>query len=331
MRIAVDAMGSDRAPAVEVEGAVGALLDREDLTVVLVGDRSAIEAELARHPGAPMGRIEVVEAADVIEPGEAPVPAIRRKPNSSIVIGTRLVKAGEADAFLSAGSTGAVMAAAHLILRPLPGVDRPAVGTALPAETGRFLLIDMGANVDTRPPHLLQFAHLGTIYAQDLMRIPNPRVGLLNIGHEPEKGNEQTLETHQLLKDSSTLNFIGNVEGRDVLRGVCDVLVCDGFVGNVMLKFYESMAGVIARLLKAEMEEQGVTLDLGRLFRRLDYSTYGGAPLLGVNGVVIIAHGGSPPAAIRNGIGVAAQSVETQMVEHIAGRLAHLAESSEEP
>jgi glycerol-3-phosphate acyltransferase PlsX len=330
MRIAVDAMGSDRAPAVEVEGAVGALLDRDDVTVVLVGDRSAIEAELARHPGAPRGRIEVVEAADVIEPGEAPVPAIRRKPNSSIVIGTKLVKAGEADAFLSAGSTGAVMAAAHVILRPLPGVDRPTVGTALPAETGRFLLIDMGANVDTRPLHLLQFAHLGTIYAQDLMRISNPRVGLLNIGHEPEKGNEQTLETYQLLKDSSTLNFIGNVEGRDVLRGVCDVLVCDGFVGNVMLKFYESMAGVIARLLQHEMEEQGVTLDLGRLFRRLDYSTYGGAPLLGVNGVVIIAHGGSPPAAIRNGIGVAAQSVETNMVEHIAGRLAHLAESSED-
>jgi len=330
MRIAVDAMGSDRAPAVEVEGAVGALLDRDDVTVVLVGERSAIEAELARHPGAPRERIEVVDAADVIEPGEAPVPAIRRKPNSSIVIGTRLVKAGEADAFLSAGSTGAVMAAAHVILRPLPGVDRPAVGAALPAESGRFLLIDMGANVDTRPLHLLQFAHLGTIYAQDLMRIANPRVGLLNIGHEPEKGNEQTLETHQLLRDSPTLNFIGNVEGRDVLRGVCDVLVCDGFVGNVMLKFYESMAGVIARLLKVEMEEQGVTLDLGRLFRRLDYSTYGGAPLLGVNGVVIIAHGGSPPAAIRNGIGVAAQSVETQMVEHIAGRLAHLAESSEE-
>ena len=330
MRIAVDAMGSDRAPAVEVEGAVGALLDRDDVTVVLVGDRSAIEAELARHPDAPRGRIEVVEAADVIDPGEPPVPAIRRKPNSSIVIGTRLVKAGEADAFLSAGSTGAVMAAAHLILRPLPGVDRPAVGAAVPAESGRFLLIDMGANVDTRPQHLLQFAHLGTIYAQDLMRIPNPRVGLLNIGHEPEKGDEQTLETYQLLKDSPALNFVGNVEGRDVLRGVCDVLVCDGFVGNVMLKFYESMAGVIARLLQAEMVEQGVTLDLGRLFRRLDYSTYGGAPLLGVNGVVIIAHGGSPPAAIRNGIGVAAQSVETHMVEHIAGRLAHLAEASEE-
>ena len=330
MKIAVDAMGSDRAPAVEVEGAVGALLDRPDVTVVLVGDTAAIEAELARHPHAPRERVEIVEAAEVIDPGEAPVPAVRRKTGSSIVVGTRLVKNGDADAFLSAGSTGAVMAAAHLYLRPIPGVDRPAVGAAVPTATGAFFLIDMGANVDTRPQHLLQFAHLGTIYVQDLLGVEHPRVGLLNIGHEPEKGNEQTLEVHQLLADSPSLNFVGNIEGRDVLRHRCDVLVCDGFVGNVLLKFYESMAGFIGGLLRTEMEEQGVHLDLGGIFRRLDYSTYGGAPLLGVNGVVIICHGGSPPAAIRNGIGVAARSVETGMVEHIAGRLAHLAESTSE-
>ncbi|HEU0052086.1 MAG TPA: phosphate acyltransferase PlsX [Longimicrobium sp.] len=328
MKIAVDAMGSDRAPTVEVEGAVGALLDRSDVTVVLVGDRAVLEEALARHPDAPRDRIEIVHAPEVIDPGEAPVPAVRRKSQSSIVVGVRLVKSGEADAFLSAGSTGAVMAAAQLLLRPLPGVDRPAVGAAIPTTTGTFFLIDMGANVDTRPQHLLQFAHLGTIYAQDLMGVPSPRVGLLNIGHEPEKGNEQTLETYQLLAGSPALNFVGNIEGRDVLHHRCDVLVCDGFVGNVLLKFYESMGGVLGAALRKEMEEQGVALDLKPLFRRLDYSTYGGAPLLGVNGVVTICHGGSPPAAIRNGIGVAARSVESHMVEHIAGRIAHLAENT---
>jgi glycerol-3-phosphate acyltransferase PlsX len=330
MKIAVDAMGSDRAPTVEVEGAVGALLDRPDLTIVLVGDRAVVEAELARHPGAPRARIEIAHAPEVIDPGEAPVPAVRRKSESSIVVGTRLVKTGDADAFLSAGSTGAVMAAAHLFLRPIAGVDRPAVGAAVPTATGAFFLIDMGANVDTRPMHLLQFAHLGTIYAQDLMGIPSPRVGLLNIGSEPEKGNEQTLETYHLLSRSPSLNFVGNIEGRDVLQHRCDVLVCDGFVGNVLLKFYESMAGFIGGVLRREMEEQGVALDMKPFYRRLDYSTYGGAPLLGVNGVVTICHGGSPPAAIRNGIGVAARSVESNMVEHIAGRLADLAEGTEE-
>jgi len=330
MRIALDAMGSDRAPTVEVEGAVGALLDRTDITVVLVGNEAAVAAELDRHPAIDRARIEVVHAPDVIEPGESPITAVRRKPNSSIVQGIRLVKDGKADAFLSAGSTGAVMAAAAILLRPITGVDRPAVGSPVPSATGTFFLIDMGANVDTRPQHLLQFAHLGTIYAQDLMGVPEPRVGLLNIGTEPGKGNEQTVETYGLLDASPTLNFIGNVEGRDVIGGACDVLVCDGFVGNVMLKFYESIAGFMASELKAEMEKQQVKLDIRKLYQRLDYSTYGGAPLLGVNGVVVIAHGGSPPQAIRNGIGVAARSVESRMVEHIAARLGELAETSEE-
>lgn len=331
MRIAVDAMGSDRAPTVEVEGAVGALLDRQDVTVVLVGNEAAVAAELDRHPEADRARIEIVHAPDVIDPGESPITAVRRKPNSSIVVGIRLVKDGKADAFLSAGSTGAVMAAAAILLRPITGVDRPAVGSPVPSATGTFFLIDMGANVDTRPQHLLQFAHLGTIYAQDLMGIADPRVGLLNIGTEPGKGNEQTVETYGLLTASPTLNFIGNVEGREVIGGACDVLVCDGFVGNVMLKFYESIAGFMAGELKAEMEKQNVRLDMRQLYQRLDYSTYGGAPLLGVNGVVVIAHGGSPPQAIRNGIGVAARSVESRMVEHIAARLGELAETSEEP
>jgi phosphate acyltransferase len=329
MRIAVDAMGSDRAPTVEVEGAVGALLERPDLTLMLVGDRAAVEAELALHPGAPRDRIEVVHAPDVIDPGEAPATAVRRKPNSSIAVGTRLVKTGQADAFFSAGNTGAVMAAAVVMLRPIRGVDRPAVGSPVPSATGTFFLIDMGANVDTRPQHLLQFAHLGTIYAQDLMGVEDPRVGLLNIGTEPGKGNEQTVETFELLSRSPALNFVGNVEGREVIRGACDVLVCDGFVGNVLLKFYESVAGFMAEELRRETEAQGVRLDLKRLYSRLDYSTTGGAPLLGVNGVVVIAHGGSSPQAIRNGIGVAARSLERRMVEHIATRLGQVAETSE--
>jgi glycerol-3-phosphate acyltransferase PlsX len=328
MRIAVDAMGSDRAPTVEVEGAVGALLERPDLTLVLVGDRAAVEAELALHPEAPRARIEVLHAPDVIDPGEAPATAVRRKPHSSIAVGTRLVKDGKADAFFSAGNTGAIMAAAVVMLRPIAGVDRPAVGSPVPSATGTFFLIDMGANVDTRPQHLLQFAHLGTIYAQDLMGVEDPRVGLLNIGTEPGKGNEQTVETFDLLSRSPTLNFVGNVEGREVIRGACDVLVCDGFVGNVLLKFYESVAGFMAEELRRETEAQGVRVDLRRLYSRLDYSTTGGAPLLGVNGVVVIAHGGSSPQAIRNGIGVAARSLERRMVEHIATRLGQVAETS---
>src|SRR5687767_76168 len=330
MRIALDAMGSDRAPAVEVEGAVGALLDRDDLTVVLVGDRERIQAELAQHPPVPPGRLEIVHASEVIEMHEAPATAIRRKRDSSIVVGVTLLKSGEVDAFLSAGSTGAVMAASLVILRTIAGVDRPPVGARIPTETGRCLALDVGANVDTKPHQLVQFAELGSVYAQDILGIDNPRVGLLNIGAEPEKGNEVVIEAHQLLTKTD-LNFIGNVEGREIVSGHCDVLVADGFVGNVLLKFYESVAGLITSMLKREFAELGVEMDLDRVFRRLDYTGIGGAPLLGVNGVVIICHGGSPPHAITNAIGVAAQSVERRMVEHMAARLAHPAEGRAAP
>ena len=328
MRIALDAMGSDRAPAVEVEGAVGALLARQDVTVVLVGDREQVEAEVARHPEAPRDRLEIVHASEVIESSEAPAQAIRRKRDSSIVVGLKLLHAGKVDAFISAGSTGAVMAGSLLILRPLPGVDRPGVGATIPTATGWTLVVDAGANVDTRPAHLEQFAQLGHIYAQDLLGVETPRVGLLNIGVEPEKGNEVVVETHQLLAQSRNLTFVGNIEGRDILSGNCDVLVADGFVGNVLLKFYESVAGLIVGMLRSELAKAGMPLDLDRIFRRLDYTGIGGAPLLGVNGVVIICHGGSPPHAVKNAIGVAAQSVDRRMVEHMAARLARTAESN---
>jgi phosphate acyltransferase len=330
MRIALDAMGSDNAPAIEVEGAVGALTTLEgSFRLVLVGDREKIEAELARYPDAPRDRIEIVHAPERIEMGESPAQAIRRKQGSSIVVGLNLHKQGAVDAFISAGSTGAVMAGSLVILRPLRGVDRPAIGTVLPTRSGHVLLVDAGANVDTRPQHLVQFAHLGTIYAQDLMGVERPRVGLLNIGEEPEKGDELAVETHRLLAAEPKLNFVGNIEGRDIIDQQCDVLVCDGFVGNVLLKFYESVAGFIVQMLRKEAEAARADLDFTRIFKALDYTEYGGAPLLGVNGVTIICHGGSPPRAIRNAIRVAAQSVESDMVTHIQNRLAKLAEAGQ--
>ena len=322
MRIALDAMGTDRHPAIEIEGAVQALRELPDsVEIALVGDRSLIEGELDRWPEAPRDRVFIVHAPETILPGEPGAMAVRRKPESSIVVGLGLQKTGEADAFVSAGSTGAVMAASLILLRPLPGVDRPAVGTILPTAALPCLLIDAGANVDCKPPHLLQFARLGSIYVEDVWRRARPRVGLLNIGEEPEKGDELTIEAHRLLH-ASDLNFIGNVEGRDIIKGVCDVLVADGFVGNVLLKFYESVTGFMHGLLGAELAEERVEIDLDQLFKVFDYTEYGGAPLLGVNGVTIICHGGSPPRAIRNAVRVARQAVETKMLGHIRREIA---------
>ncbi|HEX6070228.1 MAG TPA: phosphate acyltransferase PlsX [Longimicrobiaceae bacterium] len=331
MRIALDAMGSDRAPTIEVEGAIGALRTLGGtFRLVLVGDRDRIEAELAQHPDAPLDRIDIVHAPQRIEMGESPAQAIRRKPDSSIVVGLSLQKQGEVDAFISAGSTGAVMAGSLVILRPLPGVDRPAIGTVIPTRTGHTLLIDAGANVDTRPSNLVQFAHLGAIYARDLMGLENPRVGLLNIGEEPEKGDERALEAYRLLQASPALNFVGNIEGRDIIEEKCDVLVCDGFAGNVLLKFYESVAAFIVGLVRSEAENAKTGIDLSRISQFLDYTEYGGAPLLGVNGVSIICHGGSPPRAIVAAIRVAVQAVESHMVKHIQNRLARLSEAQSE-
>ncbi|TVR63861.1 MAG: phosphate acyltransferase PlsX [Gemmatimonadales bacterium] len=321
MRIALDVMGTDEAPACEIAGAIESFQDRDDFQVVLVGDQSKIEDALSHHPGFPRNRIEIVHAPERIHPGEPPASAVRRRPDSSIVRGVRLQKAGAADAFISAGSTGAVMAASLILLRPLPGVARPAIGTLLPTAGTPTLMLDAGANVDSKPRHLLQFARLGTIYAQDLMGIQRPRVALLNIGEEPEKGDELAVAAHELLAGSG-LHFVGNVEGRDIIQGACDILVCDGFVGNVLLKFYESVAEFIIGLLDREMDRIGGDVDLREVFRVLDYAEYGGAPLLGVNGVTVICHGSSPPRAIRNAIRVAVQAVESGMVDHIARELA---------
>jgi glycerol-3-phosphate acyltransferase PlsX len=315
-------MGTDAAPSIEIEGAVAALQRfQREWEILLVGDQELIEEELARHPNVPENRFSIIHAPERIVPGEGPAAAVRRKPRSSIVVGVKLQKEGEADAFVSAGSTGSVMAASLLFLRPLPGVDRPAIGTVLPTAGPPTLLLDAGANVDCKPLHLLQFAHLGHIYAQDLLGIDRPRVGLLNIGEEPEKGNELAVESHKLLR-ASHLNFVGNIEGREIIRGGCDVLVCDGFNGNLILKFYESVAefiiGVLGKEIRARHDDD---LDFNEIFRFLDYEEYGGAPLLGVNGVSIIMHGSSRPKAICNALEVAARSVESSMVSHMAGEL----------
>jgi len=322
VRIALDAMGTDRHPAVEVEGAIEALHSlRGEFEIALVGDRDRIEAELTRLGWAGSGRLAVIHASERVEPCESPATAVRRKPDSSIVRGLALQRDGEADAFVSAGSTGAVMAASLFILRPVAGVDRPAVATVLPTAAGPLVLVDAGANVDSKPGQLVQWARLGVVYAQDVLGLEDPRVGLLNIGEEPEKGNEVAVETHRLLAETE-LRFVGNVEGRDIIGGPCDVLVADGFVGNVLLKFYESVAAFVSRLLVREVEAAGVVLQLDEVTRVLDYTEYGGAPLLGVNGLSVICHGDSPPRAIANAVRVALEASRSHMVDHIQGTVA---------
>lgn len=311
-------MGTDGAPVNEITGVIEALSDSDsdpELEVILVGDEEVIQDGLARHNGYPSDRLSVIHAPDRVSSGDSPATVVRRKPNSSIVVGLELQKAGKAEAFISAGSTGAVMAASLFILRPLEGVDRPAIGAMVPTAKGSLLLVDAGANINCKPHQILQFARLGAVYAEHLMELDDPRVGLLNIGIEPGKGDELAVAAHGLLSESN-LNFIGNVEGREIIRGDCDVLVCDGFVGNVLLKFYESVASFIVHLLKQGIDGLDATSDLDEVFRVLDYTETGGAPLLGLNGVSIICHGSSPPKAIRNAINVAARAVRSSMVRH---------------
>lgn len=322
MRIVLDAMGTDDAPRIEVAGAIEALREHEsDVELILVGDREVIDAELARHEVVP-NRISVHHAPDRVQADDSPASVIRTKPNSSIVVGLELQRKRDADAFVSAGSTGAVMATSLFKLRPLPGVDRPALGTLLPTAEEQCLLVDAGANVDCKPQHLVQFAHLGNIYAREIMGRTKPRIALLNIGKEPGKGDELSAAAYEVLNSEDSLNFVGNLEGRDIIEGVCDVVVCDGFVGNVLLKFYESVAQFIVGLIKTELGALTEnSLDFDRIFRILDYSEIGGAPLLGVGGVSIICHGGSSAKAIRNAIRVAAQAVRSDMVAQTANRL----------
>ena len=317
VRIALDAMGGEGAPDIPVIAALEALAaSPEGLEIQLVGEAELLHDVLEGRGGARPG-LEIVPASQSVGMDEPPVKAVRRKRDSSLRVGLELQARGDADAFVSAGSTGAVMAAAMLELGSLPGVDRPAVGAVLPTAERPVLAIDVGANVGCRPRHLHQFAHLGSIYLSDLDDRSDPRVGLLNVGEEPEKGDDVLVETHRLLRADPELRFVGNVEGHRVIEGACDVLVCDGFVGNVLLKFYESIAGFVVELVDRALdgrEDPG----LDRILRLLDYTEHGGAPLLGVDGVVVICHGSSPPRALRNALGVARRAVTSGMLSDLA-------------
>jgi len=317
-------MGGDHGPRVVVPAALEAKRQLGDRAhIMLVGRENRIRKRLD-HLGARDDEIEVVHAPENIGMHEAPATAIRRKPDSSIVIGTKLIKDGAADAFVSAGSTGAVAAASLLIVGRLPKVARPAIASMLPMKKGIGLFMDVGANVDCKPKHLLQFAAMGRIYAERVLGLHDVRVGLINIGEEPGKGDELSVATHELLRQYEP-KFVGNIEGRDIFESKADVLVMDGFVGNVVLKILESCAGFIASTFREAIEgdvraKAGAFLlrpALREYARRFNYAEYGGAPLLGCNGVIIICHGGSSEQAITNAIKVADKGVADQIPDRI--------------
>jgi len=330
VKIAVDAMGGDHAPGEIVRGAVEAAREYRQ-KIILVGDQEKIMLELGQSPPE---QIEVFHAPEVIAMGEHPAVAVRKKKQSSIVQAVRLVREGEAMAVVSAGSTGAAMVASLLGLGRIQGIDRPAIASILPRNGGATLLIDAGANVDCKPQHLLQFAIMGSLYAEKILGIPSPRVGLLNVGEEETKGNELTLAAFPLLRQAENINFTGNVEGRDIFAGTVDVVVCDGFVGNIVLKAGEGLAIALLKMIKEEvtrswLAKMGTALATSafRCFeKRIDYAEYGGAPLLGVNGVSIICHGSSTARAIKNAIKRAREAVEAGLVDAIKSNVENTAE-----
>ena len=327
--IALDAMGGDHFPKPEVEGAVQAA-KALGVKVILVGKEDVVRHELNRHPGWQSLPIEIRHASEQITMEDSASKAVRAKKDSSIRVASRLVKAGEAQCVVSAGNTGAVMATAKMVQGMLPGVDRPALASAFPTLKGSAVMLDVGANVDSSPQMLAQFAVMGDAYARVIYRKTNPRVGLLSIGEEEHKGNALTHETFPLLKGLPHINFVGNVEGRDVYSGIVDVIVCDGFVGNVALKVSEGLIEVLFRQMLRESLKETLTRKVGAYLargafndfrKRVDYAEYGGAPLLGVNGLCVICHGRSNAKAIRNAIRVGKEFVEGRINERIATEL----------
>lgn len=326
MIVAVDAMGGDNAPVVEVAGAVAA--SREfGITIVLVGNTEVLRQELAKHDCKGLD-ISIVHASEVVGMHDSASDAVRRKKDSSIRVACELVKHGKADAVVSAGNSGATMAAGMFILGRLKGIDRPAIATIFPNLRDRTLILDVGGNVDCKPQHLAQFALMGEVYARHFMDIDNPSVGLLSNGSEESKGNELTREAHGVLK-GSPFNYRGYVEGRDIFSGCVDVVVCDGFVGNVVLKVSEGLAEAVSRMLKTEIKKSilsiaGYLLVRGafkRFRKKVDYSEYGGAPLLGINGVGMICHGGSSVKAIKNAIRYAHEYARKGVNQKMAEKL----------
>ncbi|WP_066717948.1 phosphate acyltransferase PlsX [Clostridium sp. Marseille-P299] len=309
VRVAVDAMGGDNAPLEIVKGAVEAVNERDDIKVFLVGVKDVLMSELKKYTY-DSNRIEVVHAPEVITNDEAPVLAIRRKKDSSIVVALNLVKNGEADAFVSAGSTGAVLVGAQLIAGRIKGVERPPLAPLIPTMNGVSLLVDCGANVDARPSHLVQFAKMGSIYMENIVGIKNPRVAIVNIGVEEEKGNALVKETYPLLRNCKDINFIGSVEAREIPNGAADVIVCEAFVGNVILKLYEGLSMALVKKIKEGLTSTPISTigaalakpALKKTLKDFDLTKYGGAPLLGLNGLVIKTHGSSKSVEIKNSI-----------------------------
>jgi glycerol-3-phosphate acyltransferase PlsX len=326
MKIAVDAMGGDHGPAVVVEGAIAAVREFGS-SVILVGDRPAVEAEIDRLGAHSLG-VEVRHASEVVGMAESPSLALRRKRDSSLRVAAELVRDGKAAAFISAGNTGAAMAISMFVIGVLRGIDRPAIAAVLPSLRGFTVLIDAGANVTPKPWHLFQFAIMGHVYARDILGLERPRVGLLSVGEEEGKGNDLTREAYDLLKESR-LNFIGNIEGRDIYNGQCDVIVTDGFTGNVSLKISESLAEMVGAMIREELTRDlrsklGAALAVpafDRFRKRVDYTEMGGAPLLGIDGAAIICHGRSPVKAIKNAVRVAAEWATAGLNEHIKAAL----------
>jgi glycerol-3-phosphate acyltransferase PlsX len=324
IRIAVDAMGGDLAPASVVEGSIWAYRENHgNFEMVLVGEEEKIRSELSRLKSTDAPLV-IHHASERIQMEEEAVESLKKK-DSSIAVGMRILKEGKADGFISGGNTGAVMTHALMTLGRLEGINRPAIASFLPTEKGIAIVLDAGANAECRAINLYQFGVMGSVYTSHLFKKPNPRVGLLSIGEESTKGNELTLMAHKLLSEDTSLNFIGNVEGRDVLKGTCDVVVCDGFVGNIVVKFAESIDGFLTSLVKKRVRESLlfrlgaflVKVSIRDLRKVLDYTEYGGAPLLGVNGVCIICHGQSPPKAIKNALRLATETVKGKVNQHI--------------
>ena len=309
VKVAVDAMGGDNAPEEIVKGAVDAVNTRKDIQVILVGQQDAVEAELKKY-SYPTEQITVVHAEEVIETAEPPVMAIRKKKQSSIVVGMNMVKQKEADAFVSAGSSGAILVGGQVIVGRIKGVERPPLAPLIPTEKGVSLLIDCGANVDARPSHLVQFAKMGSIYMEHVMNIKNPKVAIVNIGAEEEKGNALVKETFPKLKECKDINFVGRIEAREIPHGEADVIVCEAFTGNVILKLYEGVGSTFLSMVKKGLMSS-IRSKIGALLikpalketmKSFDATAYGGAPLLGLNGLVVKTHGSSKAAEVKHSI-----------------------------
>lgn len=324
MRIAIDAMGGDHAPHEIVKGTVEALGD-VSATLVLVGDEAQIQAELSKYTY-DKDRIEIHGTTEVVDNCEKPVSAIRSKPDSSMVVGLKKVRHKEFDGFISAGNTGALLAGGAMKVGRIKGIERPALGTALPTMQGFTVLLDSGANAECKARNLKEFAIMGSLYSKLILGVDNPKVSLVNVGEEESKGTPMIQEAYQLLKEEKSLNFAGNIEGRDIFAGVTDVIVCDGFTGNVILKLLEGMAKGFGDLLKEIFTASPknmlaavmVKKDLDGIKKKMDYKEYGGAPLLGVNGNVVKAHGSSDARAIKNAIRYASKFAEADLVNQIS-------------